>query len=278
MSRNFKVEITPNSTKFNYKELFTYKDLIAEFVKRNFVTIYKQTILGPLWIVLTPIVTSVIFTIIFGGIANIDTNGVPHFLFYLTGTSLWTFFSTTLINISNTFILNAPVFSKVYFPRFTVPISQVITSIFNLLIQIVIIAIVIVFYLANGIEINISLNIMFIPLIILLTSMLSLACGIIVSSLTTRYRDLVLAMNFGIQLWMYLSPVVYPLASTSGLNKLFLYFNPITSYLELYRYCFFGVGEINFPFLLYSISISFILFTLGVKLFNKIERNFVDTI
>ena len=261
------------------KELWHYKDLILLFTRKNFVLTYKQTILGPIWIILNPFITSVIYTIVFGGIAGISTNGVPQVLFYMGSNAVWTFFATCLNKTATTFTANANVFGKVYFPRLTMPISTVLSSVINFFIQLLMFGIFWIYYLAKG---EVFPNWGALPLLLLV--LLQLGClglgfGIIVSSLTTKYRDLAILVTFGVQLWMYATPVVYPLSQIGNETlKLIIQINPVTQAVETFRYIFLGTGEISLFWWGISSIITAVVLVGGVLLFNKVEKTFMDTV
>ncbi len=276
--QEFKTVVKAGDNGFNLKETIRYRDLILVFVKRNFVTLYKQTILGPAWILLTPFMTSVIFTFIFGYMAGMSTDGAPEMLFYLAGNSLWAFFSSAFMGTSNTFIANSGIFGKVYFPRITVPISQVLTSLINFFLQLFLYLICFLYYYLQGAEVAFSMLILYIPVILLQVGILALSGGVIVSSLTTKYRDLAIAVTFGIQLWMYVSPIVYPLSTSGGITRILLLINPMTMPLEMFRMAILGVGIFDVFSFACSWLITILAAIIGIKLFNKIERTFVDTI
>ena len=212
------------------QELWRYRDLIMMFVKRNFTVLYKQTILGPAWIILNPLITTVIFNVVFGGMANMPTDGVPGFLFYMAGNTVWTFFANCVNNTANTFVTNSQIFGKVYFPRLTMPVSQVLTSLINFGIQAAMYLIFWVYFFATGSGVTFTLWVLAVPFVVLEVMLLGLGVGIIVSSLTTKYRDLAIAVGFGVQLWMYASPVVYPLSMLDNSPRLrvLVQLNPMT--------------------------------------------------
>lgn len=265
----------------NLKETFKYRDLIWLFVTRDIKTRYKQTVLGPLWFVIQPLMASVIHTLVFGNIAGLATDGVPKFLFYLAGTITWTLFSGALTATSNTFVGNAHVFGKVYFPRLTSPIATSITQIFNFLIQFAIFGVTaIVFaFLPDQPAFSVTWVAALTPLLIVQLSILGLGLGIIISSLTTKYRDLQVLVGFGVQLFMYLTPVVYSANELLG-RKLYvaLMLNPVSPILELFRYGWLGAGST--PWLYWGISwvTTAVVFLLGVVMFNRVEKNFMDTV
>lgn len=261
------------------RELIQYRDLVVMFVKRNFVVFYKQTILGPLWILLNPLITTVIFNVIFGGIARIPTDGVPSFLFYMAGNTLWTLFASCINNTANTFVANAGVLGKVYFPRLTIPVSQVLTALLNFGIQLGMYLCFWAVFAVQG-EVRFTLWALALPLLFCQVALLGLGVGIIVSSLTTKYRDLAIAVTFGVQLWMYATPVVYSMNTLGNQPKLafIVRLNPMTAPVELFRAATLGVGTFTAGQLLYSIVCTLVLLTAGVVLFSRIEKTFMDTV
>ena len=263
----------------NLKEVWQYRDLILLFTKRNFVVTYKQTILGPAWIFLNPLISSIMYAIVFGGIAGIGTDGVPQLLFYLCGNAIWTFFAASLQRNAATFTSNAGVFGKVYFPRLTMPISNVLSSCIQFCVQMLLTLAFLAYYLIRG---EVSPNWehwLLIPLIIFHLGLLGLGCGIIVSSLTTKYRDLGILVTFGVQLWMYATPVVYPMSQLGeGLLKTVLMINPVTAPVELFRYAVLGVGNVNWMFYGISFAITIVVAILGILIFNRVEKTFMDTV
>lgn len=260
------------------RELWQYRDLILLFVRRDFVSVYKQTILGPLWYLLQPLLTTITFTVIFGNIAGISTGGMPHMLFYFSGLVMWNYFADCLNKTSNTFINNANLFGKVYFPRLSVPISIVISNLITFAIQFAFFLVFYFYYRIKGIVLEPNLNIFLVPLLILIMAMLGLGVGIIVSSLTTKYRDLRFLVAFGVQLMMYATPVIYPLSTIPEKYKLYILLNPMTPVIETFRYAFLGSGTLDWSWLSYSCAFTVVVFVLGVILFNRIEKNFMDTI
>lgn len=259
------------------KELWKYRDLVRMFVKKDVVTYYKQTILGPIWFVLNPLLTTTIFTIIFGLIAKITTEGVPSFLFYMLGNTVWILFSTSVTNTADTFIRNAGMMGKVYFPRLTVPISTVIFAVISFFVQFGVFLLMWLYYWITG-AIQPNWFILLTPVLLLHESMLGLGVGIIISSLTTKYRDLKMLVTFGITLWMYVSPVVYSVASIPEKYRSLYMLNPMVPILEMYRYAFFGVGTVNVGYYVCSFIITLLILALGVVLFSRIEKTFADTI
>lgn len=262
----------------NLREVFKYRDLIYLFVKRSFTSQYKQTILGPLWFIINPLMSSFISTIIFGNIAGIQSDGVPYFLFYLCGYTLWNYFSSCVNTTSSTFVSNAGIMGKVYFPRLTMPISSVIFSAINMIIIFVLSIITIIVYAGMGCSIQPNISVLLIPLLMLQTAVLGLGVGIIVSALTTKYRDLTILVGFGLNLWMYLTPVVYPISEVNGKLRTLILINPMSAVVQNYKYALLGVGSFEGFYWLMSILITVIIFFVGVLLFNKVERTFMDTV
>lgn len=262
-------------------EILRFRDLLVLFVRRDFVSIYKQTILGPLWFFIQPIITALTFTIIFGKLADISTDGVPQLLFYMCGITLWGYFSETLIKTSETFTSNASIFGKVYFPRMIVPLSIVISNLVKFAIQFLLFIIVWCYYYFTGTELHPNLTLLLVPLLILLMGFIGLGFGVIISSLTTKYRDLKFLISFGVQLLMYGSPIVFPLSMVSEhypQYKIYLLANPVTSIIETFKYAFLGVGEFNWMYLSYSLVFTIVLFFVGVIIFNRVEKSFMDTV
>lgn len=264
--------------KIDIKDLIRYKDLILLFVKRNFALVYKQTILGPLWLVLSPLLTSIVFAFVFGQFAGLSTDGVPHLLFYLTGTTIWGLFSNSVQNISKTFLDNAHVFGKVYFPRLAVPISKSITNIINFGIQMALILIFYVYYTFIGEVSFISSAILLFPILVIQAAALAMAVGIIIASVTVKYRDLAIAATLCLQLWMYLTPVVYPLSSTEGMMYTLLLLNPMTPIVNNFRYAVLGAGELLLLPWIGSMVVTLFLLMAGALLFSNAQKTFVDKI
>lgn len=267
-----------NIFEFNLKEVWDYRDLIILFTKRSVMVTYKQTILGPVWLFLNPVLSSLVYTIIFGQIAGLSTDGAPQMLFYLSSNAIWIYFSRCVTTNASTFTSNAGVFGKVYFPRLTMPISSVLSSIVQFAIQMIIVIILFVFYVITG---EITPNwfaLLALPLIILVLGSMGLGIGIMISSLTTKYRDLSILVGFGMQLWMYISPVVYPISQTGGLFRYLMMVNPVSMPIELYRYALLGVGIINPISLIWSVVFAFFVLFCGIMIFNKVEKTFMDTV
>ncbi|WP_343338766.1 hypothetical protein TPELB_09720 [Terrisporobacter petrolearius] len=262
----------------NLKELIQYKDLIVMFVKRDFKTMYKQTILGPLWIIINPLLTTVMFTIVFGNIANIPTDGVPQLIFYMLGTTVWTYFSSCLTKTSTTFTGNAAIFGKVYFPRLVTPISTVISGLINFSVQFLMFLGFMVYFKMTGSPIQPNLYVLITPLLLVQLAALALGFGIIISSLTTKYRDLAVLVGFGVQLWMYATPVVYPASQIGGKLKTLMMLNPVSPIVESFRYVFLGSGSIPWNYLGISMITTLVVLFTGVVLFSRVEKTFMDTV
>jgi lipopolysaccharide transport system permease protein len=251
------------------------------FVRRDFISVYKQTILGPLWFFIQPIITAITFAIIFRTLSGISTDGLPQILFYMAGITLWNYFSDTLLKTSDTFSANASIFGKVYFPRLIVPLSVVLSNLVKFGIQFLLFTALWLYYLITSDVVHPNKTLLIIPLLILLMGFLGLAMGIIISSITTKYRDLKFLVTFGVQLLMYASPIVFPLSMVSEKYpqyKIFLLANPITSIIEAFKYAFLGVGEFNILYLGYSLIFTIVLFFIGLVVFNKVEKSFMDTV
>lgn len=263
----------------NFKELWQYRDLIFMFVKRSFVSSYKQTLLGPLWFIINPLLTSLMYTVVFGQIARISTDGVPQFLYYMAGNAAWAYFSTCLLATSSTFTGNARLFGKVYFPRLIAPISTVIYAMFSLIIQTVLLLVFMAYFIfVLDANVNPNITILFVPLMVLHMAVLGMGCGIIISSLTTKYRDLSVLVGFGVQLWMYGTPIVYPLSAVPfGLEKL-IRLNPMTPIVNNFKYAFLGCGNFELSSWIASAVISVVILFLGILIFSKVEKMFIDTV
>lgn len=263
----------------NLAEVWRYRDLIYLFTKRSFVVTYKQTILGPAWIFLNPLISSIIYAFVFGGIAGIGTDGVPQILFYLCSNAIWIFFSSSLNKNASTFTSNANVFGKVYFPRLTMPISNVLSSVIQFGVQLILVLIFLVYYVIAGAVHPNWWAWLLIPVELLHLGLLALGCGIIISSLTTKYRDLSILVTFGVQLWMYATPIVYPMSElSSGWMQRILQVNPVTAPVELIRYAILGQGTVVPGYLALSWIITIVVAVLGVMVFNRVEKTFMDTV
>lgn len=279
MEQKWTTVIQPKNKLFDLKlkELWIYRDLIVMFVKRDFKTMYKQTILGPLWIIINPILTTLMQVVVFGNIANISTDGMPQFLFYMAGNTVWMYFSSCLTKTSNTFVGNANVFGKVYFPRLVTPISIVISGLITFAVQFAIFLVSDICYVVKGI-VHPNLMVMLLPVLILEIAILGMGCGIIISALTTKYRDLAVLVSFGMQLWMYGSAVIYPVSSLSEKWRELLMLNPVVPIIEVFRYAFTGRGTFSVPHLMISTVISAVILFIGIVIFNKVEKTFMDTV
>ena len=262
----------------NLKELIQYKDLIVMFVKRDFKTMYKQTILGPLWIIINPLLTTLMFTVVFGNIANISTDGMPQIVFYMLGTTVWTYFSSCLTKTSSTFTGNAAIFGKVYFPRLVPPISTVISGLINFGVQFLMFLGFMAYFMIKGSPIEPNLWILITPLLLVQLAALALGFGIIISSMTTKYRDLAVLVGFGVQLWMYATPVVYPASQIGGKLKTLMMLNPVSPIVESFRYAFLGSGSIPWNYLGISVVTTLVVLFAGVVLFSRVEKTFMDTV
>lgn len=263
----------------NLKEVWRYRDLIALFTRRTFVLTYKQTILGPAWIFLNPLISSIIYAFVFGGIAGIGTDGIPQILFYLCSNAIWIFFSGCVTKNASTFTANAGVFGKVYFPRLTIPVSNVLASVIQFGVQMMLVLMFLFYYVITG-QVQPHWEAwLLIPFILLHLGLLGLGFGIIISSLTTKYRDLAILVTFGVQLWMYVTPIVYPMSQMGdGIMKTILMINPVTAPVELFRYAVLGQGTIMPEFIACSLIITGIIAVIGVMIFNKVEKTFMDTV
>lgn len=259
-------------------DLWRYRDLVWMFVWRDFVAYYKQTILGPLWYLIQPILTTLVFTVIFGNIAQLSTDGLPPFLFYLAGNTVWTYFSASLTSTSNTFTGNAGLFGKVYFPRLAMPVSVVISQVISFGIRFFVFLGFLFYFMASGADVRPNWWILILPVLLFIMAGLGLGSGIIVSSLTTKYRDLQQLVTFGVQLLMYGTPVIYPLSSITGGWRWLILANPMTPVVEVFRLAFLGVSAMSPVYLLYSLAFMVLVLLIGVLIFNRVENNFMDTV
>ncbi len=262
----------------NLKEIWKYRDLIILFVKRDLTTNYKQTVLGPLWIIINPLLSTTVFTVIFGVIAGIPTDGTPQFLFYMSGNILWNFFSSCLNRASGTFLGNARLFGKVYFPRLVMPISGILYNLINFMLQTVVYVILVIVYSLIGANVHPNLLIILAPFLVLQTALLGTGMGLIISSITTKYRDLNVLVSFGVSLLMYITPVVYPISRVPENFRWLMLLNPVAPIVETYRCAFLGSGSFEWQFLLISLAVTLALLFWGVIVFNKVEKNFIDTV
>jgi lipopolysaccharide transport system permease protein len=263
----------------DFKELWQYRDLFSMFIKRDIVTQYKQTILGPAWYFVQPILTTIMYMVVFGGIAKISTDGLPQPLFYLSGIVLWQYFSDCLNKTSSTFTANQHIFGKVYFPRLIVPLSTVTSNLVRMGIQFILFLAVYIYYVIIGVAVQPNVYACLFPVLIVMLAGLSLGFGIIISSMTTKYRDLTILFTFIVQLWMYATPVIYPLSTiTNEKLRLAMLLNPLTSIFEAFKYGMLGVGEFSWGSLAYSFVFTVVLLGIGVVVFNKVQRSFMDTV
>lgn len=263
---------------FRFKELWNYRDLVLMFVRRDFVAVYKQTILGPLWYLLQPLLTTLTYVLIFGNIAKLSTDGLPQILFYMSGVILWGYFANCLNKTSSTFIDNANLFGKVYFPRMAVPVAIVISNFNTFLVQLLFFLVFFFYYLITSNVVHPNIYILLFPLLILIMAMLGLGFGIIISSLTTKYRDLRFLVTFGVQLLMFATPVIYPLSTVPVKFREIILWNPMTAVIETFRFSFLGTGTFHWNYLIYSGVFALLALLLGELIFNRIERNFMDTV
>jgi lipopolysaccharide transport system permease protein len=268
-----------NSFKINFKELIEYKDLLLMFVKRDFAATYKQTILGPLWFFIQPILTTLMFTIVFGKFANLKTDVEPKFLFYFSGIVIWNYFSDCFIKTSTVFKDNSQLFGKVFFPRLIMPLSIILSCLLKFAIQFLLfIALVIYYKLQVGSQIHPNINVLFTPLYLLLMAGLAFGTGLVIAALTTKYRDLSFLVNFGVQLLMYASPIIYSSLTINQKFRIYILANPLTSVIESFRNSFLGTNSLQMNSLVYSFLFMLIVILFGLFLFNKVEQKFIDTV
>jgi lipopolysaccharide transport system permease protein len=262
----------------DFREIWQYRDLYSMFVRRDIVTQYKQTILGPTWYFIQPALTTIMYMLVFGGIAKIPTDGLPQPMFYLAGIVCWQYFSDCLNKTSSTFTANQHIFGKVYFPRLIVPLATVSSNLIRMGIQMLLFIMVYIYFLLAGVHVSPNGYALLIPVLILMLAGLALGFGIIVSSMTTKYRDLTFLFSFIVQLWMYATPVIYPLSTISPERQWIMVLNPVTGIVEAFKYGTMGVGTFNWAYLAYSFFFMLILLALGVIVFNKVQRSFMDTV
>lgn len=275
------LEIKPQTSllSVDFKELWRYRDLYRMLVKRDIVTLYKQTVLGPLWFFIQPIMTTVMYMVVFGGIAKIPTDGIPQPLFYLAGICMWQYFADCLNKTSSTFISNANIFGKVYFPRLVVPLSNVTSNLIKFGIQFMLFAAVYVYFVCTGANVHPTWAAVLLPVCIVLIASLALGFGVIFSAMTTKYRDLTFLLTFFVQLWMYATPVIYPLSTiTNPKLKMLMMANPLTGVVEVFKYGLLGAGNFSWGMLGYSAGFAFALLAVGIVVFNRIQRSFIDTV
>ena len=278
---DFIIENKSNPFSLELKEVWRYRDLLTMYVKRDIVTFYKQTILGPLWFVIQPVFTTLMFMFVFGGIAGISTDGIPQAVFYLSGLVCWNYFSDCLTKCSDTFNANQQIFGKVYFPRLIVPLSITVSNLIKMTIQLGLFLVVYIYYYVKLDCFHINPTILLFPLLILMLGCLGLGFGLIISSMTTKYRDLRFMISFGVQLWMYITPVIYPLSVMKNNYSHYMWVivaNPLTSILETFKYGFTGVGVFDWGYLVYSFIFTLVILLLGIVVFNRVQKNFMDVI
>lgn len=285
IEQQWDIEVRSDSNKidFNLKELRKYKDLIFLFVRRTFVAQYKQTILGPAWAIIQPFFTTVVYSIFFGDVAGLGASDVPNFIFYLSGTIMWTLFSSCLTQTADTFIGNSAILGKVYFPRLVMPISTAISQFIAFFIQFTFMLIFLVYYLIIGSSVAPNIYILLTPVLLIQMALLGMGFGIIISSLTTRYRDLKMVVGFGMSLWSYCSPVAYDMFSRSALMpgsdfyNLYM-LNPVTPIINIFRYAYLGTGQIDWMFYGISWIVTIVVLIIGIRMFSKVEKTFMDTV
>lgn len=278
--QGFTTVIKPKTGWFdiNIKELWQYRDLVLLLVRRTFVAQYKQTILGPAWAVIQPLFTTVIFTVVFGNLAGLAPGGVPTFLFYLAGSVAWGYFSGCLTATSSTFTANAGIMGKVYFPRLVMPITTVISQLISFAIQFAFFLLFFIWYWLRGAEMEPNAFVLLTPLLVVQMACLGLGCGVIVSALTTKYRDLVMLVGFGVQIWMYLTPVAYDVGIIPERWLGVYMLNPVTPIITTFRYAFLGVGSFEAGYYLLSWAVTLVVLAAGVVLFSRVEKTFMDTV
>ena len=279
-SDHWDIIIKPQTSIFeiDFAEIWRYRDLLFMFVKRDIVTFYKQTILGPLWFFIQPLFTTLMFIIVFGGLAKISTNGLPQGLFYMAGILCWNYFSDCLNRTSTTFKENQQIFGKVYFPRVVVPLSIVLSNLVRFGIQFILFIAIYIYYLLIGVSIHPNFGILLLPVLIFIMAGLALGFGMIITAMTTKYKDLVFLVQFGVQLWMYATPVIYPLSSTPEKYRWLIVANPMTAVVETFKYGFLNQQPFELYHLLYSIGFTIVILSTGIIIFNKVEKGFMDTI
>lgn len=262
----------------DFREIWHYRDLYAMFVKRDIITQYKQTLLGPTWFFIQPALTTIMYMIVFAGIAGISTDGLPEPLFYLAGIVTWQYFSDCLTKTSATFTTHQGIFGKVYFPRLIVPLATVTSNLLRMGIQLLLFVVVYLYYVLTGVQVAPTFYLLLLPLLVVMLAGLSLGFGIIISSMTTKYRDLTILFSFIVQLWMYATPVIYPLSTMSEQRQSLMALNPVTSIVETFRVATMGVGTFSWNHLVCSFVFMVVLLTLGIVVFNKVQRSFMDTV
>ena len=279
-AKKFQTVIEPKNKllDFKLKEVWNYRDLVMLFVRRTFVAQYKQTILGPAWAIVQPLFTTVIFTFVFGNLAGLAPSGVPTFIFYLCGSIAWTYFSGCLTATSTTFTANSSIMGKVYFPRLVMPISTVISQLIAFGIQAIFFAAFLIYYFVIGADVHPNVYMLLTPVLILQLALLGLGFGIIISALTTKYRDLAMVVGFGTQIWMYLTPVAYDIAIIPERLMGIYMLNPVTPVICMLRYAFLGIGELQLEYYLISWAVTILVVFVGIIMFNRVEKTFMDTV
>lgn len=263
----------------DWREIWRYRDMFVLFVDRNFRTAYKQTVLGPLWFIITPVLSVLVYVMVFGGIANIPTDGVPAILFYLLGIAVWGYFAGCVSATSDSFVTNADIFGKVYFPRIIMPLVAVTTNLLSFAIQLAIFAAFYIYYVVTGTELTLHWHVVLFPLLIVLLALMAMGFGMIFSSMTTKYRDLQVMLTKIISLWVYVTPVIYPLSMvTNPKLHLAMSLNPVTPVMEAVKYSLLGQGQFSWLWLGYSALCTLVLFVIGLMLFNKVQKCFMDTV
>lgn len=281
MEEKYTMIITPHHKLWSvdFKEIWRYRDLISLFVKRNIIVQYKQTILGPLWFIIQPILTVIMNMVVFGGIAKMSTDGLPQPLFYMAGNVCWFYFSDCLNQTSNTFTANQSMFGKVYFPRLVVPISTVLSNLLRFGIQLGLFVALYIYFFVQGAPMHPTMALLLFPVIVIMLAGLGLGFGILISSMTTKYRDLTVLFSFIVQLWMYATPIVYPMSMvTNEKLRTIIMLNPMSSVIEAFKYSVFGEGYFSWGALGYSFGFMCVLLLLGIVIFNKVQRSFMDTV
>ncbi len=272
--------IEPKKSLFDLKlkEIWAYRDLLFLFVKRDITVIYKQTIFGPLWFIIQPLITTIMFLVVFNGIAGISTDGIPPIVFYLAGITIWNYFAESLRLTSDTFVKNTAIFGKVYFPRVIMPISVVISTLVKFIIQFCLFLIVYLFYFFTTETLSPNITLFLIPAYIIIIGFLTLGFGLAISAITTKYRDLTFLVQFGIQLWMYATPVIYPVSKIPEQYQVYVMLNPVAPIVEAFKYAFTGSGSFLPGALLYSATFAILFFVFSLAIFNRTEKSFMDTV
>lgn len=274
------IEIRPEKKWYDidFKSLWRYRDLFYMYIKRDIIVQYKQTVLGPLWYLIQPVFTTVMYMFVFGGLAGISTDGVPQPLFYMAGIMMWNYFNSVFTASSSLFVANSAIFGKVYFPRLIVPLATATSNLLKFLIQLLLFVAVYIFYMCMGENIAVNWTIVTFPLIVVMVGVFGMSSGLIISSMTTKYRDLTQLVNFGVQLYMYATPIIYPLSAAPEKYKDIIMLNPLSPMFEAVRYSWMGCGEISWCGLLYSLVFTLLLTAFAVVIFSKTERTFMDTV